>query len=174
MLQSLHSESSTGTLIRFKKFFKSHPSYSFYNCSPRHTLRDQEHWFEVIRNRKCTYKRKNEVRSCNHCYSGKAITFTYSVCVFFVALVIQHAMRMRHIVNCGLPRSTIYIYIYIYIYILHYLTNDMIFGEGGGVTEHKMCVMVSSTTFVSNISRSKKNLVRYDQKLQCGGTTYRE
>jgi len=34
------------------------------------------------------------------------INITYSVCVS-VALVIQHATRMRHIANCGLPRYTI-------------------------------------------------------------------
>jgi hypothetical protein len=38
-----------------------------------------------------------EARSCNHCCSGKAIIITYCECVF-VALVIQHAMRVRRIV----------------------------------------------------------------------------
>jgi hypothetical protein len=37
----------------------------------------------------------------------KAIIITYSVCVF-VALVIQHAMRLRHFAICGLPRSTVF------------------------------------------------------------------
>ena len=52
------------------------------------------------------YLRHNiQARSCNRCCSGKGITVTYSVFVF-VALDIQHAMRMRHIVICDLPRST--------------------------------------------------------------------
>ena len=40
-----------------------------------------------------------EARSQNHCCHGKAISITYSECVF-VALVIQHAMHMHHIVIC--------------------------------------------------------------------------
>jgi hypothetical protein len=45
----------------------------------------------------CTYKRSIEVRSRNHCCRGKAISITYSECVS-VALVIQHATRMRRII----------------------------------------------------------------------------
>jgi hypothetical protein len=40
----------------------------------------------------------------------KTISVTYSECVF-VALGIQQAMRMRHIVICGLPPSTIFFHI---------------------------------------------------------------
>jgi hypothetical protein len=47
-----------------------------------------------------------EARSCNHCYSGKAIHITFSECVS-VALGIQHAMHMHYIVICGLSGSTI-------------------------------------------------------------------
>ena len=48
-----------------------------------------------------------ETLSCNH---GKTINTTYSDCVF-VALGIQHAMRMRRIVICSLPRSTVFFHI---------------------------------------------------------------
>jgi len=40
-----------------------------------------------------------EVCSQKHCCHGKAISITYCECVF-VALVIQHAMYMHHIVIC--------------------------------------------------------------------------
>jgi len=38
-----------------------------------------------------------EARSCNHSCSGNAISNTYSECVF-VALGIEHAMRMRRVI----------------------------------------------------------------------------
>jgi len=46
-----------------------------------------------------------EELSCNNFCSGKAMSITYSERVF-VALVIQRAMRMRHIAICFLLRST--------------------------------------------------------------------
>ena len=49
--------------------------------------------------------RNTEARSWNLFYSAIAISITYSECVF-VALVIQHTMRMRHIVFCGM--STVF------------------------------------------------------------------
>jgi hypothetical protein len=67
-----------------------------------------------------------EVRSCNHCYSGKAMTITYSECMS-LALGIQYAMRMRLTVVCGLPRSTIF-------FTLSYKRHDFIEMK---VTEHK-------------------------------------
>jgi hypothetical protein len=50
------------------------------------------------------------VRLCNHCCAGKTISVAYSESVF-VALDIQHAMRTRHIVICGLSSSTLFFHI---------------------------------------------------------------
>jgi len=55
-------------------------------------------------------------RLCTHCCSGKAISVVYSQCVF-VALVIQHAMRVRHIVICGLSGSAM-------LFVLSYERHD--------------------------------------------------
>ena len=61
---------------------------------------------------------------------------------------------MRHIVICDLPGSS-------YFSTLSHQRYDF----RQNVTEHKTCVLLFSTTFVWNISHSKKNWMRYDQKL---------
>ena len=51
------------------------------------------------------------VRLCNQCCSGKAVSITKHECAF-LALGIQHAMRMRQIVNCGLSAFTMLLNIF--------------------------------------------------------------
>jgi hypothetical protein len=58
------------------------------------------------------YKHNMVARSRNHFCRGKAIRITYSECVS-VALVIQHAKRMHHVifVICSLSDSTVFFHI---------------------------------------------------------------
>ena len=77
-------------------------------------------------------QRNIDARSGNHFCCGKSISIIYSECVF-VALGKQQAMRMHRILLFSVACSA-----------LPYF-------------EHKICVLIFSTTFVRNISHSKKN-----------------
>jgi len=72
----------------------------------------------------------------------------------FVALIIQHAMRIPHIVICGPPSSKIF---------FHIISLKAEFAEKK-VTKYKMCVLSFSTKFTWNIFHPKKNWARYDRK----------
>ena len=61
-------------------------------------------------------------------------------------------MRMRHIFVCGLSGSAVFI---------HIISKTGRFSKKK-ITEHKMCVLIVSATFVWNISRFKKTWARYD------------
>ena len=63
-------------------------------------------------------------------------SITYCKCVF-VALAIQHAMRLRYSVICGLPRSTKFS-------TLSHIRHDF----RKEILEYKICVMILSTSFV--------------------------
>jgi hypothetical protein len=113
----------------------------------------------VIQNKYCsnfkqdrqfTYKSNIEARSCNHFCRVKAINFKYSECVF-VALAIQHAKRMRRILLSCVTCSAVP-----YFSTLSHKSHDF----RNKVIEHKICVLICSTTFIWKISHSKKNSAR--------------
>ena len=76
-----------------------------------------------------TYNVTLRAGSYNHYRIGKSVSITYSEFVF-VALVIQYAIRMRHIVMCPVRLHSIF---------PHYLINGTILGKKKDI-EHKMCI----------------------------------
>ena len=89
--------------------------------------------------------RNIQTRPLIHYCRGKAIFISYPKCVS-AALVIQHAKYVA-ILSFRL--------VWLHHILPDYLKIDTIFGKT--VTEHKMRVLISSTTFVWNFSHSKKN-----------------
>ena len=75
--------------------------------------------------------------------------------IFWVTLGIQHAMRMRRMSSVAGPALH-------YFPTLSHKRHD--FRGKKNVTEHKVCVLIFSTTLAQNISLTKKNSARYSHK----------
>ena len=90
--------------------------------------------------------RNSEACSCKQCSRRQAINITYAKCLF-VALVIQNAKRSLRIILPSVACPALQ-----YFPTLSHKRQDF----RKKVIEHKMCVLIFSTTFVVNISHSKK------------------
>jgi hypothetical protein len=92
------------------------------------------------------YKRNTEKHSRNHYCRENAISVTYSECGF-VTLVVQYAMRVRRIM------SSVASLVVPHFSTLSHKRLDL----RENVIEHKMCVLIFSTSLVS--PPPKKNLI---------------
>ena len=86
---------------------------------------------------------------------GKKLNITFSECLF-VAVVIQHAMRMRRIIFSSVASQAT-------PYFSTLFKKTVRFLEKKKDVEHKICVLIVYTTFVCNVSHSKENSPRYSQ-----------
>jgi hypothetical protein len=118
----------------------------FNLASARHTTITSRH--KILQKQRTKITKTGMVRSRNHYGRGKSISITYTECVC-VALVFQHAKRMRHAVICGLSDTIIFLHIII-------TRHDFLKKS----TKHKMCFGLFYN-FALNISHSKNNSARY-------------
>jgi hypothetical protein len=98
-------------------------------------------------------QRKIVAPSCNHCCWRRALSVTYSACVS-VASVIQNTMRVHHIIIYVPSGSTIFFLI---------IPQTARFSGGGGVTEHKMRVLIFYTTLPEKflvLRRTKWDMIK--------------
>jgi len=95
------------------------------------------------------------VRSCNHCCSGKAISITYCECMCVSVCICSQGYPAwnAHAQYCHLWPAQLY------SIFPHYLISGTIFEKK--VMEHKMCILISYTTFVLNMSHSMKKWLKY-------------
>ena len=82
----------------------------------------------------CTVRNNTTFRRRPVTYVTMKKPYVLHIVSALVALVILHAMRMRHIVLCGLPGST-------NLFPRYLLINRHDFPGGGRVIKHKICLM---------------------------------
>jgi hypothetical protein len=114
----------------------------------------------VKQERQCTFKPNIEARSHNDFCCGKAISITYSECVY-VALIMQHAKRMRRI-TLQTAACLAVSYFSEGSHNRHDLREEVI--------EHKMCVMIFSKILPENfliVRRIKRDVIINVQWSSC-------
>jgi hypothetical protein len=105
----------------------------------------------TLQDRQCAYKSHIEARSRNHFCRGKAVTITYFECAS-VALVIQNAKRMRHIILSSVACLSLP-----YFFTLSHKRHDF----RKKLLNIKRVFWFSLQLFFWKISHSKMNSARY-------------
>jgi hypothetical protein len=103
--------------------------------------------------RQDTEKHKTEALSCNFCRSWKAITINI---IWVCVLSRKYPACNAHASYCHLCPAS--------LYNIFFILSHKRYDFRKKVTEHKLCVLIFSPTLIWNISHSKKNSTRYDQK----------
>ena len=135
---------------------------TFYNTPPPlrgHTLLLNVPVLRFEQDRQCTYNVTLRC-FCESLFPWKSNKYYIFVCVcvracVHVALLIQHATRMRHVMASSVTPQ-----VPPYFSTLSHKRRDFL--KKG--TEYKICSLIFSTTFITNISHSKNNLARYGHK----------
>jgi hypothetical protein len=95
-------------------------------------------------------ERNTEACSSNHCCCGKAISNTYSECVF-VALGIQHAKRMRRVTLFSVDCTTLPYFCGLYDSIIFLCTVRLYHISVYCTTLPYFCVLYDSTIFLCTV-----------------------
>jgi len=137
-----------------------HYAWQHSVCSIQHPvltrlLPTSFHEYITKQDRQCMYKCNTEVYSHNYCCCGKEIIIYYE-CVpsHSYPACKAHALYYTYSVTFGLSDCTTF------YHIISYMAQFFF----KNVIEHKVCVLIFTTTFVWNISHSKKNSARYYHK----------
>ena len=116
-----------------------------------------------------------EVRSRIHCCCGKAINITY-LCLRAIARGWVRACLCAHVCGCesgsvgaylsSMPRAVAILYASSLPPPHFLLLSHKRYDFRIKVTEHKMCVLIFSKTFILHIPHSKKHSERYCHKCE--------
>jgi len=126
----------------------SHRLYCRHAC--KYSYIKKEEVGNVTRQTNCVTHNIEACSWVHHC-NWKAISITYFECVF-LALCVQREMRVPHVVVCGLSGCTIF-----------YTWANKGQGFRKKVIEHKMCVLIFSTTLSKIffiLRRSKRDMIK--------------
>ena len=123
--------------------------YVFQYLKTKGESREVDKRSQLDRQLTTTYRRNIEARTPDHCCRRKTISVTYCECVCVrvrvfacVALISNMPSACAVLSLCGFSGCTIFFHI-------TYLITSTIFGKK--VIEHKVCVLIFSTSYMWNI-----------------------